>query len=62
MPDLIGAGLSAGSWWTPTLMNVEETSRAVARVVRARRLANVGEGAVPKEQGTTSGHLFRGVQ
>ena len=61
MPDLIGAGLSA-VMVDATLMNVEETSRAVARVVRARRLANVGEGAVPKEQGTTSGHLFRGVQ
>ena len=61
MPDLIGAGLSA-VMVDATLMNVEETSRAVARVVRARRLANVGEGAVPKEQGTTRGHLFRGVQ
>ncbi len=60
MPDLINAGLTYLMVDT-TLMNVEETSRAVAHVVRARNVANSNGVALTKASGTTSGHLFRGV-
>ncbi|MEF9876538.1 MAG: DUF3656 domain-containing protein [Gordonibacter sp.] len=60
MPDLIGAGLSAFMVDT-TLMNVEETSAAVARAVRARDVALRDGNAVAKIPGATTGHLFRGV-
>ena len=45
-----------------TLMNVQETTQAVQRVVRARNVAHAQGTALPKEPGCTSGHLFRGVQ
>ncbi|MEA5019949.1 MAG: DUF3656 domain-containing protein [Gordonibacter sp.] len=60
MPDLIGAGLSAFMVDT-TLMNVEETSAAVSRAVRARDVALRDGNAVAKIPGATTGHLFRGV-
>lgn len=60
MPDLMGAGLSMLMVDT-TLMNVEETTKAVARAVRARNVANASGNPIAKTPGTTSGHLFRGV-
>ena len=61
IPDLINAGLTALMVDT-TLMNVEETTKAVARAVRARNVANSSGSSIAKMPGTTSGHLFRGVQ
>ncbi|WP_225749511.1 DUF3656 domain-containing protein [Paraeggerthella sp. Marseille-Q4926] len=60
LPDLISAGLTALMVDT-TFMNVEQTTQAVARVVRARNVANSSGSAIAKTPGTTSGHLFRGV-
>lgn len=60
VPDLLKAGVT---WFMvdATLMNVEETSAAVARLAKARNLANSQGLSLPKEEGATSGHLFRGV-
>ncbi|OUO87123.1 peptidase U32 [Gordonibacter sp. An230] len=60
VPDLVRAGIGALMVDT-TLMNVEETTRAVARAVRARSVAHASGDAIGKVPGTTSGHLFRGV-
>lgn len=59
-PELIRAGVSAFMVDT-TLMNVSETSKAVARAVRARDIALKSGDKVSKAEGATSGHLFRGV-
>lgn len=61
LPDIIQAGVS---WLMvdATMLNVEETTQAVQRVVRARNIAHAQGAALPKEPGCTSGHLFRGVQ
>ena len=61
MPDLINAGLTRLMVDT-TLMIVEVTTKAVARVVRARNVANSSGSSIAKTPGTTSGHLYRGVQ
>lgn len=58
---LIAAGVSAFMVDT-TLMNVEQTTKAVSRVVRARDIAAKGDNSLPKAEGCTTGHLFRGVQ
>lgn len=60
VPDLLKAGVT---WFMvdATLMNVEETSTAVARLAKARNVANSQGSSLPKEEGATSGHLFRGV-
>lgn len=60
VPDLIQAGVSALLVDT-TLMNVAETTKKVARAVRARDIAQKSGDRVSKIQGATSGHLFRGV-
>ncbi|MEG2516860.1 MAG: U32 family peptidase [Raoultibacter sp.] len=60
-PDLIRAGISAFMVDT-TLMNVAETTEAVARVVRARDIALKTGDALSKTEGATTGHIFRGVQ
>lgn len=60
IPDLIHAGVSTFMVDT-TLMNVAETSKAVARVVRARDIGQKTGDHVSKAQDSTSGHLFRGV-
>ncbi|BAK44082.1 U32 family peptidase [Eggerthella sp. YY7918] len=60
VPDLVSAGVTALMVDT-TLMNVEETTKAVARAVRARNVANASGNAIAKTPNTTSGHLFRGV-
>ena len=61
VPDIVQAGIT---WLLvdSTLMNVQETTQAVQRVVRARNVAHAQGAALPKEPGCTSGHLFRGVQ
>lgn len=60
LPDLIHAGVTSFLVDT-TLMNVEETTKAVQRAVRARNVAHADGNAIAKTPGTTSGHLFRGV-
>lgn len=59
-PELIRAGVSAFMVDT-TLMNVAETTKHVARAVRARDIALKSGDKVSKAEGATSGHLFRGV-
>lgn len=61
VPDLIDAGVSAVMVDT-ALMNVEETTKAVQRAVRARDIALSGGNRVAKAGDVTSGHLFRGVK
>lgn len=61
VPELIEAGVSAIMVDT-ALMNVEETTKAVQRAVRARDIALSGGNRVSKAEGVTSGHLFRGVK
>lgn len=60
MPDLLSAGIDA-VMVDATLMNVEETTSAVRRAVRARDLAERTGDAIGKTAGTTTGHIFRGV-
>ena len=60
MPDIIHAGVTSLMVDT-TMMNVEETTLAVARVVRARNVALSDGNTLAKTPDTTSGHLFRGV-
>lgn len=59
-PDLIAAGVGA-FMVDATMMNVEETTKATARAVRARDIALKSGNAVGKASDTTSGHLFRGI-
>lgn len=59
-PDLIAAGVSAFMVDT-TLLNVDQTSKAVARAVRARDIALKSGDKVSRAEGTTTGHFFRGV-
>ena len=62
-PDLLSAGIDA-VMVDATLMNVEETTEAVKRTVRARDRALQDGTALGKPKGgaTTTGHIFRGVQ
>ena len=60
VPELVSAGISLLMVDT-TLMTASQAGEAVARAVRARSLAHVSGGSVAKAEGTTSGHLFRGV-
>lgn len=60
VPDLVAAGVSALMVDT-TLMNVEQVSKKVARAVRARDIALKSGDKVSRADGTTTGHLFRGV-
>lgn len=60
LPDLIAAGVRA-FMVDATLLNTAETTDAVARLVRARNIAQKGN-TVQKLPGTTTGHLFRSVQ
>lgn len=61
VPDLLAAGVSAIMVDT-TLMNREEAAQAVGRAVRARDIGLRDGNRVSKAGGTTSGHLFRGVE
>jgi putative protease len=58
--DLIAAGVSA-FMVDSSLMNVEQTSIAVARMVRARDIALKSGDHVSKMPDATTGHMFRGV-
>ena len=60
MPDLIAAGVDA-VMVDATLLNVEETTAAVKRAVRARDVATKSGDALKKIDGATTGHIFRGV-
>lgn len=61
MPDLLRAGVDSFMIDT-TLMNVEETTKAVQRVRRALDVAQKQGQPLQKTQGTTTGHIFRGVE
>lgn len=60
LPGFLDMGVSAFMVDT-TLMGKDEAAAAVARAVRARKLALEGAGSVEKRRGVTTGHLFRGV-
>ncbi len=60
VPDLIQVGVSA-LMVDASMMNTAQTSEAVARAVRARDLALKSGNALGRLQGTTTGHIFRGV-
>lgn len=59
--DLIDCGVHAFMVDT-TLQDKEQAGQAVRRIVRARDLALSEHRALDKQPGTTTGHLFRGVQ
>ena len=61
LPELLAAGVSSFLVDT-TLMNGEEAAQAVGRAKRALAVAQNDGNAVGKMPGTTTGHLFRGVQ
>ena len=61
LPDLVASGVTAFMVDT-TLLNTEETARAVSRAVRARNLSEKDSDTVGKASGATTGHLFRAVQ
>jgi hypothetical protein len=44
-----------------TLLTTKELKAEVQRAVRARDLAIKGAGSLPKREGYTTGHFFRGV-
>ncbi len=60
IPDLLSAGVSS-FMIDATIMNVDQTRRAVGRVVFALETAYGHAGSADKAKGTTSGHLYRGV-
>ena len=61
LPDLADIGITAVMVDT-TLMDKKSSEAAVSRAVRAAELAVTEHRSIPKRQGTTTGHLFRGVQ
>ncbi len=61
MMDLMDCGVRSFMVDT-TLLNKEQAGNAVRRIVRARDLALSQHRALEKQPGTTTGHLFRGVQ
>lgn len=61
IPDLLDIGIDAFMVDT-TLLSPEESSRAVARVQKAIDCAGSTHISLEKLVGTTTGHLFRGVQ
>ena len=60
VPDLLQVGVGALMVDT-TMMNTSETTDAVARAVRARDVAIKHGNAIGRKEGTTTGHIFRGV-
>lgn len=60
LPDLVSAGISAFMVDT-TLLNVKEAAEATARAVHACDLYTRTGEAIGKREGTTTGHIFRGV-
>ena len=61
IPDLLDIGIDAFMVDT-TLLSPEESSRAVARVQKAIDCAGSTHISLEQLVGTTTGHLFRGVQ
>lgn len=60
VPDLLQVGVGAIMVDAAT-MNTAETTAAVQRAVRARDLALKSGDSIGRAQGTTTGHIFRGV-
>lgn len=60
MPELIAAGLEMFMVDT-SLMNTEETFEAVSRAYRARNAACAHSKSLPKQEGKTTGLIFRGI-
>ena len=61
LPDLVDLGVSAVMVDT-TLLDRKAAEGAVTRAVRAAALAADNRQPAQKRPGTTTGHLFRGVQ
>ena len=57
IPELVSAGVTR-LLVDAQLMDVEKTSAAVARVVRALEATHEGRRPAPRAKGATSGHLF----
>lgn len=60
MPDIVSAGVDA-VMVDATLLNVEQTTTAVRRTVRARDVALKSGDPLKKLDGGTTGHIFRGI-
>ena len=60
MPQLMAAGISR-FMVDGTLLDTQETARAVARVRRALEAATVGRKPAARLRGATSGCLFVGI-
>jgi putative protease len=60
MPELVSLGISTFVV-DGTLLSSKELKEEVTRTVRARDLAVRGAGSLPKREGYTTGHFFRGV-
>ena len=60
MPELVSLGIST-LVVDGTLLSTKELRAEVERCVRARDLAVKGAGSLPKREGYTTGHFFRGV-
>jgi putative protease len=60
MPELVSLGIST-LVVDGTLLTTKELKAEVERVVRARDLAVKGAGSLPKREGYTTGHFFRGI-
>jgi putative protease len=60
MPELVSLGISTFVV-DGTLLTTKDLKTEVARTVRARDLAIKGAGSLPKREGYTTGHFFRGI-
>jgi putative protease len=60
MPELVSLGLST-LVVDGTLLATKELKAEITRALRARDLALKGAGNLPKREGHTTGHFFRGV-
>ena len=60
MPEIVSLGIST-LVVDGTLMTTKELRAEVERATRARDLAVRGAGSLPKHEGQTTGHFFRGV-
>jgi hypothetical protein len=60
MPELVSLGISTFVV-DGTLLTTKDLKAEVARAVRARDLAIKGAGSLPKREGYTTGHFFRGI-
>lgn len=61
MPEFISAGIGV-VMIDATLYTVGQTTQTVKRAVRARSVAHADGNSIAKTEGTTTGHLFRGVK